>query len=246
VRAGLRRALPLALAAAAAVAVWIATAGQPGLVRAWAVSVSVLLPLAAIKQVSMIGEPEALPRIPAYLSSIISLWILAGLTAGVFRLAGLGSAELRLVMMPPLPFLAWSVAPTAAGVAVLLLARRLGVRESALLLRLLPETPAEKQVFAGLSVTAGFCEELVFRGFLLYVLSQPFGTAGAIVFSSAVFGLSHAYQDARGAARAGLLGVLLALPPVLSGSLWPSIIAHTAIDLIGGLLLKDRLTGELA
>jgi hypothetical protein len=241
-----RRVLAPGLAAAAAGVLWIATGGLPGLVRLWAVAIAVLLPVAAMKQISGIEDPSEIPRIPAYISSIVTLWILVGLTTLVLRSGGLGAEELRLVAMPLAPLAGWTTASIAASLLILSLAHWLRVRESAFLLRLLPQSAVEKQVFAGLSVTAGFCEEIVFRGFLLYVLAQAFGTVAAVTLSSAAFALAHAYQDARGAARAGLIGVILALPPVLSGSLWPSIIAHTAVDLIGGLLLKDRFTRDVA
>jgi len=231
---------------AIAVGLWFLLRDAPGAVRLWTVTLCVLLPILAIVQVGAIGDPEALPRIPAYLSSIVSLWLIAALTATVARIGGIDATQLRLAPVAWGPFVAWSLTLVGTGLALLLAANRLGVRESELLLRLLPISRAEKQTFAGLSVTAGFCEELVFRGFLLHVLAGPLGTVGAIAASSTVFGLAHAYQDASGAARAGFLGALLALPVVLSGSLWPSMIAHTAIDIASGIFLKDRLTGNMA
>jgi membrane protease YdiL (CAAX protease family) len=229
-----------------AVGLWFLLRDVPGAVRLWTVTLCVLLPILAVVQVGAIGDPDALPRIPAYVSSILSLWLIAALTAAVARIGHIDAAQLRLAPVAWGPLLAWSLAATVAGLALLLAANRLGVRESALLLRLLPVSRAEKQTFAGLSVTAGFCEELVFRGFLLHVLAGSLGTLGAIAAASAVFGLAHAYQEVTGAARAGILGALLAVPVVLSGSLWPSMIAHTAIDIASGIFLKDRLTGTMA
>ena len=230
----------------AAVGIWYLLHGVAGPVRLWAVTLCVLLPILAIVQVGAIGDPDALPRIPAYISSIVSLWLIAALTAVVARVGDIDAGRLRLVPLAWGAAVAWTLAATAAALGLLLLANRLGIRESPLLLRLLPVNRAEKQIFAGLAITAGFCEELVFRGFLLHVLAGPLGTAGAVAASSIVFGLAHAYQEPGGAARAGLLGVVLAVPVVLSGSLWPSMIAHTAIDVISGILLRDRLTGNMA
>lgn len=229
-----------------AVGLWFLLHGVPGPVRLWTVTLSVLLPILAVVQVGAVGDPDTLPRIPAYVSSIVSLWLIAALTATVSRFGGLQPRQLALAPVGWGAFVAWSLAITGIGIGLLLLASRLGIRESPLLLRLLPVSRTEKQTFAGLSVTAGFCEELVFRGFLLHVLAGPLGTLGAVAASSAVFGLAHAYQDASGAARAGFLGALLAVPVVLSGSLWPSMIAHTAIDIAGGIFLADRLTGNVA
>lgn len=240
------RFLGLAVVIAVGIGLWLATGVLSTPVRVWTLAITLVLPLVSVWQVGAIGDPDTLPRIPAYISSIVSLWLLAGVTATVARFGGLRAEQLSLGALDWTAFFAWSAGQVVVSVAILALASRLGIRESALLIRLLPESPAEKQVFAGLSVTAGFCEEIVFRGFLLFVLAQPFGAIGAVAITSAVFGLSHAYQDARGAGRAGLLGVVLALPPVLSGSLWPSIFAHTIIDLIGGIFLKDKLVGKVA
>lgn len=240
------RPVGVVLGSAAAVGLWFATAGQAGPARLWAITVTLLLPLLSVRQAAAIADPSSLPRIPAYVSSIVSLWLIAAITATVARLGGVGPRQLRLTAMPLVPLAAWVGGLTFAAVAILVVARRMGVRESPILLRLLPETPAEKNVFAGLSVTAGFCEELVFRGFLLLVFTDSLGTAGAVGLSTVVFALSHAYQEPKGAARAGLLGLLLALPPVLSGCLWPSIVAHTAIDLLGGIFLRNRLVGNVA
>jgi membrane protease YdiL (CAAX protease family) len=229
-----------------AVALWFLLHDVPGPARFWAVTLSVLLPVLAAVQVGAARDPESLPRIPAYVSSILSLWFIAAITATVARFSGLDARQLALAPVSAFPLVAWSLAVTFAGLALVFSANRLGFRESDLLRRLLPVSRVEKQVFSGLSVTAGICEELVFRGFLLHVLAGPFGTLGAVVASSAVFGLAHAYQKASGSARAGLLGALLALPVVLTGSLWPSMIAHTAIDIASGVFLTDRLVGKVA
>src|SRR5690606_3911022 len=70
-------------------------------------------------------------------------------------------------------------------------------------------------------------------------LSPLVGVAGGAVLSSLVFGVLHAYQGTIGIVRTFLMGSVLATGFVLSGSLWPAIIAHTAIDLVAGLVLAD-------
>ncbi len=163
------------------------------------------------------------------------------------RTSGVPLAQLGLRALSPAVLLAWAAAATAGGVGIMLAARALGVRESAFLRRLLPASGSEKVAFAGLSLSAGFGEELVFRGFLLVALRIAWGSQIlALLVSSVAFGWMHAYQHPAGAMRAGLLGSLLAIPLVLSGSIWPSMIAHSAIDIIGGLLLRRRLLPEMA
>ena len=93
-----------------------------------------------------------------------------------------------------------------------------------------------------MSITAGICEELVFRGFLIPAIGSAIGALGlAAVIAAAVFGLVHAYQGFGGAVRAALLGAMLSLPLLVAGSILPAVLAHAAIDVIGGYWLGPRL-----
>jgi Type II CAAX prenyl endopeptidase Rce1-like len=58
-------------------------------------------------------------------------------------------------------------------------------------------------------------------------------TAGSIVTIS--FALQHGIQDSIGIGRAFVLGVLLIVPIVMTGSLTPSIVAHALVDAFSGL-----------
>jgi hypothetical protein len=107
-------------------------------------------------------------------------------------------------------------------------------RESELVYLLIPETPREK-LWSVLIVapTAAFCEEFLFRGFLLAQLEQWFHSVPwAWVVCSVAFGLAHFYQGWSGMTRAGLLGALLAYPVVRLGNLYPSMFAHWLIDTV--------------
>jgi membrane protease YdiL (CAAX protease family) len=142
---------------------------------------------------------------------------------------------------------AWFAGLTVVGMAIVFGARALKVPETAFLLRLIPVTPRERMIFAGLSVTAGFSEELVFRGFMIHALTTVTGSiAFAIVASTLVFSWMHAYQGAAGAIGAGLLGALLAIPVAVSGTILPSMMAHAAIDVLAGIVFRHRLYDGLA
>lgn len=235
------------LTAAGTAAAWLLLDALPWPARLWTTLLLVPFPVAVSAQLRFVGDPVEIPRIPVYLSSTVSLWILALITAIAARVAGFSREALGLVGLPVAPLMAWSLSLTAAGIAVLFAARALGVKESGVLRRLIPVTASEKNVFAGLSITAAICEELVFRGFLIHALILVSGsTTVALLLSSAVFGWMHAYQDLGGAIRAGSLGALLALPFVLHGSILPAVLAHAAIDLISGLFLGDRLSRDVA
>ena len=101
---------------------------------------------------------------------------------------------------------------------------------------LLPHTKRESRSFDVVSVTAGVCEEIVYRGFLIgylmALLSAPFWVAGLI--SSVVFGLAHSYQGLSGIPRTGAVGAAMALLYGLTGSLWAPMVAHAVMDLVSG------------
>lgn len=234
------RAWLVGLAGAAAVA-WIQLAGVHWPARAWAVFLLVLLPALLIVEGRKLRQLETIPRTQAYLSSTLSLWVLAFLTLGIARLSGIHFVHLGLIPLPPLPTLMLAAALTGAGIGVLFLFRFAGVREAPVMRELIPATPRDRVLFIAVSITAGIAEEIIFRGFLIHVLDTAASMPIALLLSSGAFGVAHAYQQPAGALRAALLGLFLALPLVLHGSIVPAILAHTAIDLLAGLWLARWL-----
>ena len=97
-----------------------------------------------------------------------------------------------------------------------------------------PETDRERRGFWLLSVTAGICEEVIYRGFLLWLFTAWAGVLAAILISSAVFGFMHIYLGVAQVPRTAIVGFVLALVVVASGSLWPAMVIHAAIDLSSG------------
>ena len=61
------------------------------------------------------------------------------------------------------------------------------------------------------------------------------------MISSLVFGLLHVYQGPLGILRTATLGGLLAWGFLATGSLWPSIVAHAALDVLLGIFLAERM-----
>jgi uncharacterized protein len=99
---------------------------------------------------------------------------------------------------------------------------------------LLPRTPAERRVFAAVAVTAGICEELLYRGFGLAALrwaAPGLGHPALIGLTAAAFGLAHLYQGPRGVVLTGLAGAYLAWIAIATGSLLPAMLLHALLDL---------------
>ncbi len=106
---------------------------------------------------------------------------------------------------------------------------------------LAPQTPTENRLFDMVSITAGVCEEILYRGLLLATLVSLVGTWPAVAISSLIFGLGHAYQGIRGIAKTGLVGLVLALLTVFSGALFIAIVLHAAVDLTSGRIMGRAL-----
>lgn len=212
-------------------------------------SLLMALILVALPTLTLVQLPGiqglTIERLPAYWGSIGTLWLLGTVCWFVGTREG-GAAAVGAVGLSPGPMLAWSLGLAAAGLTTVLVFRQiaaaLGVEETPILRELLPRTGRERAVFAVLSVAAGTGEEIAYRGYAIPVLVPVLGVPGGVVLTSVVFGVLHAYQGGLGMIRTSVMGGVLAWGFLASGSIWPPVIAHTLIDLAGGIFLGDWLT----
>lgn len=110
---------------------------------------------------------------------------------------------------------------------------------------LLPQSPLELIVWVVLSVTAGFCEEVAFRGYLQRQFLALTGMAPiAVVCQAIVFGSVHLYQGVKGTIAITVYGALFGGLAIVRNSLRPGIIQHAAQDtfagVVGSLLAKYK------
>jgi membrane protease YdiL (CAAX protease family) len=99
---------------------------------------------------------------------------------------------------------------------------------------LLPESLEEHRWFAAVSVGAGISEELVYRGFLFYYFSVyviHLNRVEIVLLTSFIFGMGHVYQGFKGVVKTTVVGLILAVFYVLTGSLLLSVILHALVDL---------------
>jgi uncharacterized protein len=98
---------------------------------------------------------------------------------------------------------------------------------------LLPKTKQERFLFLGVSLTAGICEEIIFRGaFVYYLNALPLELSVLVVgvISSIVFGLVHLYQGWKGVLGTAILGFGLYFLFARTGNLLVPILIHFLID----------------
>ena len=114
--------------------------------------------------------------------------------------------------------------------------------------QLSPHTRTELGWWVVLSLSAGFCEEFIFRGYLIWAFQPAFGLGGAAALSVVVFAAGHAYQGAKGVLATGVVGILLTLVVLISGSLLPAMALHALVDIGHGLVawfVLRKVQGEV-
>jgi membrane protease YdiL (CAAX protease family) len=121
---------------------------------------------------------------------------------------------------------------------------RASIRGNQTLAPLMPHTRSEVYQWGGVSLTAGFCEEFLYRGFFIGVFAPWVGWWGAAALSLASFAAGHAYQGWKGVLQTGIFGAVYTLLVAAFDSLWPAIIVHAVMDLAAGVMawlaLRDR------
>ena len=101
---------------------------------------------------------------------------------------------------------------------------------------LLPRGLTESLLWVALSITAGICEELVFRGYLQRQLIALTGSAVlGIVLQAVIFGVGHSYQGFKSIAVTGTVGFVLGILAWYRGNIRAGAIAHAVTDILGGL-----------
>jgi uncharacterized protein len=207
---------------------------------------------ARMRQLRALPEVTSRDRVKMYLATILFQWLLTAFVAWRAFARGLSSRELGISSEASFPLLA----VTIAGAALIAAAHWANVRRMArsdhpnaerlraLGLRLFPRSNSELSLFIVLSLTAGICEEFLFRGFVMAALFRA-GLAAwlVVILSSAMFGVAHLYQGKGGSLGTGILGTLFALVRLVYRSLLPAVVWHAVLDIVAGIAGARFLLG---
>lgn len=216
----------------------------------------VLVPLSdrwlGFRRLAAAAEAEVpVTRAALYRNTLALLWALAAALALLWLVDRRPWADLHLALR-----VTGGLGGVMLGVAVIVavLARRNRFApgdtaalaklesEAGQVARMLPVTGREFGWFAALSVSAGICEEVLYRGFLIWylgawavlLLPPAYGFVVAAAASSLVFGLGHAYQGPRNVLVTTLVGGFLAAIVWITGSLYAAMLIHALMDLQAG------------
>lgn len=209
-----------------------------------AILVGILLALAAYGA-SIQHRAGSLERqgsaVPMYLVLIVSQWALLRFVTAGMRRSGVRVRDLlgerwsgpreiaRDVALALLVWGAWSGAEALVhGVLGPDTAKDIGA--------LLPRSPVEIALWVLLSLTAGFCEEVIFRGYLQKQVEAITRSAAAgLLIQALIFGVSHGYQGLRNVILITIFGALFGALALWRRSLKPGILLHAWTDVFGGI-----------
>lgn len=226
---------------------------QPGLADHLLVMLLVLLPpllgsMSYRRLKRRVAEGDVGVRLRYYRRTMLLQWLVTALVLAVWFANGRSLALLGLLpWRGAIPAVVGLVVASAAAFVLLRQHRTIAgdaaAAESARrqiepLIDFLPHDAAEDRAFTWLSVTAGVCEEIAHRGFLIAWLAVWTGLWTGVGVSAVIFGISHAYQGASGMVRTGLVGLVAGVLYAASGWLLPAIVLHVAIDVGSGRVVR--------
>jgi len=199
--------------------------------------------------------PDPVPtatKLRLYATIVVMEWALVVLALAIAFRHGLGPADLGQGLANG----RITLATTALGFLALLILTIFNARQirhagreelEATVQRarkFVPVGRTEIAAFAVVSLTAGICEELLYRGWLIHFFGVLLGSIWAgMVVAAIFFGLGHAYQGRNGIAATGVLGLVFGTMFVLVRSLVPGQVLHAAIDLVNGTLAGGIVKG---
>jgi membrane protease YdiL (CAAX protease family) len=134
-----------------------------------------------------------------------------------------------------------------AAVAIAIPMRLLHVKtpDRSLMMAMLPHAWWQLLPWLGVSLCAGATEEIIFRGYLLQQMRAWFGGAvWAIVATSVLFGLIHAYEGWASVLKIAALAAIYGVVAVRTGSLRVTIVAHALQDFLAALFVVARHGGH--
>src|SRR5467141_3540962 len=194
-----------------------------------------------VKKLLAMPHVSTTERLALYASTIGFQWIAVAVVAWRARAHGFTASQLGLTIPDRTRILVASIVG-AATIAILqwLNLRRAGripveARGSiqALAERILPQSTVELLPYLALAITAGLCEEFLYRGFAMSVLVHVGLQAWAVVLiSSVLFGLAHSYQGRGGIVMTLIIGTILGTSRIVYDCLVPAIFWHSAVDVV--------------
>jgi membrane protease YdiL (CAAX protease family) len=189
-------------------------------------------------------------RVTLYVSTIAFQWTIVAIVAWRARAHGFTRQELGLVWPHKLP----TGLIALAGAIVIGTLHWLNLRRAArtqspgramlqsIAERIFPRNRIERLPYFALALTAGLCEEFLYRGFIMASLRRAGLTAWLVILVSAIlFGVAHLYQGRAGIIGTLVIGIVFGSFRIAYDSLVPVMAWHASIDAVAGVAVPKYL-----
>jgi membrane protease YdiL (CAAX protease family) len=104
---------------------------------------------------------------------------------------------------------------------------------------IIPHTALDTALWIGLSATAGFVEEILFRGYLQRQIAAIAGNLWiGLAVSAVIFGAGHGYEGVRRMLLIVVYGAMFGILAHFRKSLRPGMMAHAWHDALAGIILR--------
>ena len=201
------------------------------------------------KHPALPGHMPQPSHIAGYLLTLAWEWVLLALVWWGLRMRGTplrqilglrraGTTELWMDIAIALGFWFGSLIVLSIAASLLRFAHLHPENVRGIVSKLAPASATELALWTALSVSAGFCEELIFRGYLQQQFTAITRNAVlGIAIAAVLFGSAHLYEGTSGALLIMLYGALFGILAHLRRSLRAGIIAHAWHDSLSGFVL---------
>src|SRR5690606_21603115 len=100
----------------------------------------------------------------------------------------------------------------------------------------LPESRRELSWFIMVAISAGFCEEVLFRMFVYEFVLEHIGVIGSLLFTNVIFAITHIDTGMKNLVGAFILGLVFSLVYYFTQNIWIVVALHISIDFNAGIL----------
>ncbi|MFY0599987.1 MAG: CPBP family intramembrane metalloprotease [Cyclobacteriaceae bacterium] len=207
--------------------------------------VGILIPVITALQgakVKKLLEASPEKRVAVYQKTVVMLTALAGL---IFIGMAINQDNIDIIGLGFIAEPYWLIGLFICSIGGLLAIQKIKVKESDIdklmrkykeVIYILPSNLLEYKWMIAVSFVAGIAEEIIFRGFIYWMLVQYMHWTLAMIIMSVLFSISHWGTGIKNVISTLLLSFLWGTSLWLTGSLWLAMLTHILVDLYSGTL----------
>lgn len=194
----------------------------------------IVLPCLAVQSARRLPSMSQRPRKPHFISILVVQAVAVVISLRVAQVERI--ALFPAVIPPPLAIVAGAIMAALTLAALRPQMRKAVQRREPRVHLVMPRDTVERRLWVAVSLAAGVCEEITYRGVMYALLLRLVGDPLlAAIAAAMLFGAAHAVQGWKGIGAVALIGLSLQGLVLLAGSLYVAMAVHVLYDLVSGL-----------